>query len=73
MLRVLANPTSAEILVDERVVAVGSAINERLAAGRRRIRLRAVGYTSFDTSLTVAPGSLVNLGRRVLQPQAGAP
>ena len=69
-LRVLANPASAEILVDGRVVSVGSAVDLKLTAGSRRIGLRAQGYESFDTSLTVAPGALVNLGRVVLRPRS---
>jgi len=69
-LRILTNPTSAEILIDGRVVAVGSAVDLKFAAGQRRIRVRATGYDTFDTSLTVRPGALVNLRRVVLQPHA---
>lgn len=71
-LRVLANPANAEILIDGRVVGVGSAFDVALPAGPRRIRLRATGYESFDTSLSVAPGALVNLGRLVLRPRGGS-
>jgi hypothetical protein len=65
-LRLLANPASAEILVDGRVIGVGSAVDVRLAAGQRRIGVRAIGFEPFDTSVTVDPGALVNLRRIVL-------
>ncbi len=68
-LRVLVNPTSAEIVVDGTVVGVGSVVDVALPAGQRRIRLRATGYMPFDTVVTVRPGSLVNLRRVTLQPR----
>ena len=71
-LRVLANPANAQILVDGRVIGTGSAVDERLAAGTRRITLRATGYVSFDTTVTVRSGALVNLGRVVLRPRGGS-
>ena len=71
-LRVLANPASAEILVDGRVIGTGSAVDQRLAAGTRRITLRATGYVSFDTTVAVRSGALVNLGRVVLRPRGGS-
>jgi hypothetical protein len=71
-LRVLVNPASAEILVDGRVVGVGSAVDLAIPSGRRRLALRATGYMSFDTAVTVAPGALVNLGRVVLRPRSGS-
>ena len=71
-LRVLVNPASAQILVDGRVIATGSAVDERLAAGTRRITLRATGYLPFDTTVVVRSGALVNLRRVVLQPRGGS-
>lgn len=68
-LRVLVNPASAEILIDGRVVGVGSAVDVPLPAGGRRVLSRAPGYDPFDTSLTVTPGALVNLGKVVLRPR----
>jgi hypothetical protein len=70
-LRILANPASAEILIDGRRVGVGGVVDEPLPVGKRRIGLRASGYASFDTSVTVAPGAQVNLGRVVLRPRTG--
>jgi serine/threonine-protein kinase len=72
-LRLLANPAGAEILIDGRAVAVGSAVDLELAAGRRRISVRATGYRSFDTTVTVAPRELVNLRRVVLAPAGENP
>ena len=67
-LRLLANPASAEILVDGRRVGVGSAIDLRIPSGTRRIQVRATGYQSFDTTVAAGAGALINLGRVALRP-----
>ena len=68
-LRALTSPANAEILVDGSVVDVGSAFDRPLAAGPRRIQVRAPGYVTFDTTVTVPPGGLINLGRIALRPR----
>lgn len=65
-LRMLTSPPTAEILLDGRPMGVGSYFAV-VAAGNRRISVRAAGYRPFDTTLIVAPGALVNLGTVVLE------
>lgn len=62
-LRLFILPPDAEILVDGRVLGVGSIFDQPVPAGRRRIRARASGYLPLDTVITVPAGELVNLGR----------
>lgn len=62
-LRLFTNPPEAEILVDGRVVGVGSVLDLRVPAGRRRVSARAAGYQPLDTLVTVSAGALVDLGR----------
>jgi tRNA A-37 threonylcarbamoyl transferase component Bud32 len=66
-LRLFTIPPDAEILVDGRVVGVGSVFDLRVPAGRRRIRARATGYLPLDTVITVPVDGLVNLGRLPLR------
>ncbi len=65
-LRMLTSPPDAEILIDGRRVGVGSAFDLLLAIGERRLEVRAPGYQSFDTTLTVTAGSTFSLGRITL-------
>lgn len=60
-LRLLTDPPDAEILVDGRHANVGSLFDYAVAAGTRRIEIRAPGYRSFDTTLVVAAGVTHNL------------
>jgi len=69
-LRLLTSPADAEILVDGRRVGVGSAFDLPIAAGARRVQVRAPGYTAFDTVLEVTAGRSYSLGRISL-PVAG--
>src|SRR6266566_6280240 len=48
-LRMLTSPPDAEILVDDRRLGVGSVFDQEVAAGPRRLRVRAPGYQTFDT------------------------
>lgn len=65
-LRLLTIPADAEIMIDGRQVGVGSAFDLPIAAGERRIQVRAPGYTPFDTVLEVTVGSTFSLGRVTL-------
>lgn len=65
-LRMLTNPSNAEILIDGRRVGVGSAYDLPLAAGARQLEVRAGGYMAFDTTLIVTAGSTLVLGRITL-------
>jgi hypothetical protein len=44
-----------------------------VAAGRRRLEVRARGYIPFDTILTIAADSTVSLGRITLREPKAAP
>lgn len=65
-LRLLTSPPNADILIDGRRVGVGSAFDLLLAAGERRLEVRATGYRSFDTTLVVTAGTTLALGRVTL-------
>ena len=66
-LRMLTSPPDAEILVDDRRLEVGSVFDQEVAAGPRRLRVRAPGYQTFDTSIVVPRGETLRLGRIVLR------
>lgn len=72
-LRVHTSPANAEILIDGRVVAVGSVWDRALAAGTRRVQVTARGYAPFDTTLAVREGDFVNLGRIELRARGARP
>lgn len=65
-LRLLTIPADAEIMIDGRRVGVGSAFDLPIAAGERRVQVRAPGYTPFDTVLEVTAGGTFSLGRITL-------
>jgi len=70
LLRIHTAPTSAEILVDGRRVAIGSFVDKPVAAGPRRIQVRAPGYQAFDTTIVIEAGATHTVGRVVL-PERG--
>ncbi len=66
-LRILTNPPSAEILLDGQRIGVGSAVDLRVPIGPRRLRVRATGYESWDTTIVVQAGMTHTLGRVTLR------
>ncbi|HEU5260151.1 MAG TPA: PEGA domain-containing protein, partial [Gemmatimonadales bacterium] len=66
-LRILTNPPDAVISIDGRHVGVGSAFDVVVAAGPRRLRIRAPGYETFDTTIVVQVGETHRLGRITLR------
>ena len=72
LLRISTSPPDAVIRVDGRQAGQGMLIDHEIPAGRRRIRITAAGHVPFDTTINVAVGATVNLGRRPLKPE-GAP
>jgi hypothetical protein len=70
-LRVLTNPTTAEIFVGDDRVGVGSAFDVEIPAGARHLRIIAPGYITFDTTITVEPDRTVNLATKVLPVASG--
>src|SRR2546425_12169138 len=70
-LRSLTSPPDAEILIDDRRLGVGSVFDQEVAAGPRRLRVRAPGYQTFDTSIVVPRGETLRLGRIALRSRDG--
>jgi len=71
LLRVLTSPSDAEILIDDRRVGVGSVFDLAVASGARRLRIRATGYETFDTTIVIQRGVTLRLGRIVLRGREG--
>jgi serine/threonine protein kinase len=70
-LRVLTQPPTAQIFVDGRKIGDGTVFDVEIAAGRRRLRITAPGYVTFDTMITVEAGVIVKLATRTLRPEGG--
>jgi hypothetical protein len=66
-LRLLTTPSDAEILIDGRVRGTGAVLDLPLAAGSRRLQIRARGYITFDTTITISADSTMSLGRIALR------
>jgi hypothetical protein len=71
-LRLLTVPPDAEILIDGRRVGIGSVFDLKLAPGPRRLQIRAPGYQAFDTTIVVAVGQTLSLGRIALRSRESA-
>jgi hypothetical protein len=67
-IRIRAYPAAAAILVDGRELGTGVVIDSLVSAGRRKLRVTAPGYVTYDTTFTVAPGETTQLPRIELQP-----
>jgi len=70
-LRMLTSPPDAEISVDSRRVGVGAVFDVAITAGARRLRVRAPGYETFDTTIVIPAGGTVSLGRVALRTRGG--
>ena len=58
-LRVLADPPTATVQVDERFVGAARVLDARpapLGAGKHRVTVEAPGYFPHDLEVTLAPG-----------------
>lgn len=67
LLRLLTTPSDAEILVDGRPRGRGAVLDLPVAAGSRHLQIRARGYITFDTTLTISADSTISLGRITLR------
>ena len=67
LLRLLTTPSDAEILIDGRARGRGAVLDLPVAPGNRRLRIRARGYVTFDTTLTIYADSTISLGRIALR------
>ena len=70
-LRLLTTPPDAEIMIDGRRLGIGSVFDQQVAAGARRLEVRAPGYQAFDTTIMVEPGGTLSLGRVTLRSRGG--
>ena len=66
-LRLLTTPSDAEILIDGRARGTGAVLDLPVATGGRRLQIRARGYVTFDTTITIAADSTISLGRITLR------
>lgn len=67
LLRLLTTPSDAEILIDGRARGTGAVLDLPLAIGTRRLQIRARGYITFDTTITITADSTISLGRITLR------
>ena len=67
LLRLLTSPSNAEILIDGRARGTGAVLDLPLAPGSRRLQIRARGYITFDTTITISADSIISLGRITLR------
>jgi serine/threonine-protein kinase len=70
-LRLLTQPSNALIFLDGRKIGEGTVFDLEVPAGRRRLRITAPGYVTYDTTITVEPGVTVKVGTRSLRPEGG--
>jgi len=67
LLRLLTSPSDAEILIDGRARGTGAVLDLPLTTGNRRLQIRARGYITFDTTITISADSTISLGRITLR------
>ena len=66
LVRIRAYPADAQILIDDQVTGVGVVLDVSVPTGARRLRVKAPGYRTFDTTFTVLAGELTQLPRITL-------
>jgi predicted Ser/Thr protein kinase len=69
LVRLRVYPVDADISFDGRHVGRGVVLDEAIAAGKRRLRVRAAGYVDFDTTVTITAGETTQLPRIGLLPR----
>ncbi len=60
--RMRADPADAVIYIDGRQVGVGTVFDVEVPSGTRRLRIKAPGSATFDTTFHVAAGNTTRLG-----------
>jgi hypothetical protein len=73
LIRARAYPVDAEIFVDGESLGRGVVLDARVPSGRRRLRVRAPGYTDFDSTIVVVAGETTQIPRITLRPTEVAP
>jgi hypothetical protein len=56
------DPADAVIYIDDRQVGVGTVFDVEVPSGTRRLRIKAPGSTTFDTTFHVVAGNTTRLG-----------
>jgi len=67
LLRLLTTPSDAEIRIDGQARGSGAVLDLPVVPGNRRLQIRARGYITFDTTITVTADSTISLGRITLR------
>ena len=62
LVRLRTEPADAVIFIDERQAGVGTLFDVEVPAGRRRLRIKAPGSVTIDTTFVVQPGTTTRLG-----------
>jgi len=62
LVRLRTEPADAVIYIDDRQAGVGTLFDVEVPAGRRRLRIRAPGSVTLDTTFMVPPGGTTRLG-----------
>src|SRR3989442_15748962 len=60
--RMRTDPTDAVIYIDDRQVGVGTVFDVEVPSGTRRLRIKASGSATFDTTFHVVAGNTTRLG-----------
>jgi len=60
--RLRTEPADAVIYIDDRQVGVGTVFDLEVPSGRRRLRIKAAGSATFDTTFQVVAGNTTRLG-----------
>jgi Protein kinase domain/PEGA domain len=60
--RLRTEPADAVIYIDDRQVGIGTAFDVDVPAGTRRLRIKAPGSATFDTTFHVSSGNTIRLG-----------
>ena len=65
-MRIRAYPADAQILIDDQVAGVGVVLDASVPKGARRLRVKAPGYRTFDSTFSVLAGELTQIPKITL-------
>jgi len=60
--RLRTEPPDAVIYIDDRQVGVGTVFDIEVPSGMRRLRIKASGSVTFDTTVRISAGNTTRLG-----------
>ena len=64
--RIRAYPADAQILIDDQVAGVGVVLDASVPKGAHRLRVKAPGYRTFDSTFSVLAGELTQIPKITL-------